>query len=146
MSWPPLEIHLNPDARPQYISSPSSVPLHCQEQVKADLDRDVCMGVIDWWTGATAWLLSGNMMALRGAVNLQPLNKHCRRKEWVTTTPLKQGQPVPKDSFMAVNNAWNGCHSALLRILDQHLTSFITLWGHNCYCRNPQGFFGAGDG
>ena len=47
---------------------------------------------------------------------------------------------------MAVNNAWNGCHSALLRILDQHLTSFINLWGHNCYCRNPQGFVGAGDG
>ena len=60
--------------------------------------------------------------------------------------PVKEGQPVPKDSFMAINNAWNGCHSVLLRILDQHLTSFITLWGHNCYCRNPQGFVGAGDG
>ena len=47
MSGPPLEIHLDPNAAPRYTSTPSTVPLHWQEKVKADIDRDVRMGVIE---------------------------------------------------------------------------------------------------
>ena len=33
-----------------------------------------------------------------------------------------------------------------LREQDRHLTTFTTPWGRYRYCRNPQGFVGAGDG
>merc|ERR1711942_489898 len=47
MKGPPLEIHLKPDAIPRRISTPATIPLHWQDKVKADLDRDVALGVIE---------------------------------------------------------------------------------------------------
>ena len=38
MTGPPLEIHLDPNATPRYVSTPSTIPLHWQEKVKADID------------------------------------------------------------------------------------------------------------
>ena len=53
---------------------------------------------------------------------------------------------VPQDTYKTVTDAWNGYHSVPLREADRHLTTFITPWGRYRYCRNPQGFVGAGDG
>ena len=60
MEGPPLEIHLDPNACPRYVSTPSTVPLHWQDKVKADIDRDVRMSPRN---GATAWLLYKNTTA-----------------------------------------------------------------------------------
>ena len=83
MTGPPLEIHLDPDATPRYVSTPSTVPLHWQEKVKADIDRDVRMGVIEPVTQPSQWC--HRMVVVRKhdgtpcrCVDLQPLNKHCR--------------------------------------------------------------------
>ena len=82
----------------------------------------------------------------RRCLDLQPLNKHCQREKWVMTTPSKQARSVPRNTYKTVTDAWNGYHSVPLRNEDQHLTTFITPWGCYRYCRNPQGFVGAGDG
>ena len=37
MEGPPLEIHLDPAAKPRYVSTPSTVPLHWQDKVKTDM-------------------------------------------------------------------------------------------------------------
>ena len=58
MEGPPLEIHLDPAAKPRYVSTPSTVPLHWQDKVKADIDRDVRMGVIEPVTEPSQWCLS----------------------------------------------------------------------------------------
>ena len=123
MSGPPLEIYLDPNASPRYVSTPSTVPLHWQEKVKADINRTP-----------------------RRCLDLQPLNKHCQREKWVMTTPSKQARSVPRNTYKTVTDAWNGYHSVPLRNEDRHLTTFITPWGCYRYCRNPQGFVGAGDG
>ena len=47
MDGPPVEIHLVKDAVPRKVSTPATIPLHWQEQVKADLDSDVTLGVIE---------------------------------------------------------------------------------------------------
>ena len=47
MSGPPMKIHVDPDARPIAIHKPISIPHHWQAQVKADLDRDVKLGIIE---------------------------------------------------------------------------------------------------
>ena len=151
MRGPPLEIHLREDATPKKISTPAAIPLHWQNQVKRDLDNDVNMGVIEPVCEPSEWCQ--RMVCVRKpdgtprrTVDLQPLNKHCKREEWVTNTPAKQARSVPKNAWKTVTDAWNGYHSVPLREADRHLTTFITPWGRYRYCRNPQGFVGAGDG
>ena len=51
MSGPPVKLMIDEDAEPTAFHSPIPVPIHWQDQVKADLDRDVRLGVIaDWGT------------------------------------------------------------------------------------------------
>ena len=64
----------------------------------------------------------------------------------MTTTPSKQAQSVPWKTYKTMMDGWNGYHSVPLRKSDRHLTTFITPWGRYRYCRNPQGFIGAGNG
>ena len=47
MDGPPMEIHLIKDAIPRKVSTPATIPLHWHDQVKADLDSDVALGVIE---------------------------------------------------------------------------------------------------
>ena len=151
MTGPPLEIYLDPNASPRYVSMPSTVPLHWQEKVKADINCDVRMGVIEPVTQPSQWchrmvVVRKHDGTPRRCVDLQPLNKHCQREKWVMTTPSKQARSVPRNTYKTVTDAWNGYHSVPLRNEDWHLTTFITPWGCYRYCRNPQGFVGAGDG
>ena len=43
---PPLRLHIDPQATPTAVYSPSSVPRHWTDDVKAGLDRDEQLGVI----------------------------------------------------------------------------------------------------
>ena len=47
MSGPPLKLCIDPNAVPVAHHSPIPVPVHWQERVKADLNRDVRLGVIE---------------------------------------------------------------------------------------------------
>ena len=47
MSGPPLRLKIDPLATPTAHHSPIPVPLHWQEEVKAGLDRDVRLGVLE---------------------------------------------------------------------------------------------------
>ena len=45
MHGPPLELHVDPKARPFEMHTPTSVPIHWAEKVRSDLERDVKLGV-----------------------------------------------------------------------------------------------------
>ena len=47
MHGPPLEFKLKPDAKPFAVYSPATVPAHWANQVKADIQRDVQLGVLE---------------------------------------------------------------------------------------------------
>ena len=47
MDGPPLRLMIDPTATPSVHHSPIPVPLHWQDAVKADLDRDVRLGVLE---------------------------------------------------------------------------------------------------
>ena len=47
MSGNPLELHVDPNAKPVACHKPTPGPLHWKERVKADLDRDVALGVLE---------------------------------------------------------------------------------------------------
>ena len=46
MSVPPLEFHLQDNAKPRAFHTPAHVPIHWQKQVEADLIRDEKIGVL----------------------------------------------------------------------------------------------------
>ena len=72
MHGPPLELHVDPTAKPFAVYTPASVPLHWAEKVRSDLKRDVELGVLErvdenipvtWWPG---WLFAGRGMVTQG--------------------------------------------------------------------------------
>ena len=58
MSGPPIRLIIEDDATPVAYHNPIPVPVHWQEQVKAGLDQDVRLGVIEPvpYHGVTKWL------------------------------------------------------------------------------------------
>ena len=44
---PPIQLHVDPKAKPYAINKPHPVPIHWRDQVKAKLDRDVRIGVLE---------------------------------------------------------------------------------------------------
>ncbi len=47
MKGDPLKLHVDPNATPVAIHKPALVPLHWQDKVHADLERDVRIGVLE---------------------------------------------------------------------------------------------------
>ena len=153
MEGPPLALHVDPSATPVAVHTPIPVPLHWQKEVKAGLDQDVRLGVLEpvpvgeqvTWCHrmVTCRKKSGKP---RRTVDLQALNKHCTRETHHTQSPFHQATSVPAGTYKSVFDAWNGYHSVPIRVQDRHLTTFITPWGRYRYCTTPQGYIASGDG
>ena len=150
MDGPPMEIHLKEGAVPKKISTPAPIPGHWVDEVKKQLDEDVCLGLIEKVTEPSEWchrmvVVKKPNSLPRRTVDLQPLNKWCLREEWVAECPAIQVKKIPRNNWKSVVDAWNGYHSVPIRESDRHLTTFITPYGQYRYIRNIQGFVGAGD-
>ena len=153
MVGPPVEIHISDDAVPKAVHTPAPVPIHWQDQVKADLLRDEALGVIEnvpygepvTWCHRMVVTRKHNGSPRR-TVDLSPLNKHCKRETFANESPFHLARRVPPDTWKTVTDAWNGYHSVPLRESDRHLTTFISPFGRWRYKRAPQGFLSSGDG
>jgi len=152
MAGPPVEIHLRGDVHPKAVHTPAPIPIHWQEQVKADLVRDEALGVIEKvpYGEPVSWchrmvVTRKHDGTPRRTVDLSPLNKHCKRETFASESPFL-ARRVPKHTWKTVCDAWNGYHSVSLRETDRHLTTFITPYGRWRYARAPQGFLSSGDG
>ena len=152
MSGPPLKLYIDPTADPVAYHTPIPVPIHWQEKVKADLDRDVRLGVIEpvpvgepiTWCHRMV-VCSKKNGEPRRTVDLQPLNAHAIRETHHTPSPFHQVRTVPEGVKKTVSDAWNGYHSVSLQPEDRHFTTFITPWGRYRYCTAPQGYVSSGD-
>ena len=134
------------------VHTPIPVPVHWRDKVKAQLDRDVQLGVIEPvpWGEPTTWC--SRMVTVpredgspRRTVDLQALNDASVRQTHHTPAPFHQAMSVPHNTKKSVLDAWNGYHSLAIRKEDRHLTTFITSWGRYRYCCAPQGFLASGD-
>ena len=151
---PPLELHVDPSARPVACHVPSAVPLHWQEAVKSGLERDVCLGVLEKVppNTPTKWLC--RMVCTpkhdgtpRRTVDYGPVNTHCPRQTHHTPSPWHLAASVPEGTRKTVLDNWHGYHSLPLATeADKDLTTFITPWGRYRYATTPQGLKPAGDG
>jgi len=153
MDGPPISLHVADDARPVKLNTPASIPLHWQDKVKKDMERDVRLGVIervpygetpDW--SHRMVIVRKNDGGPRRTTDLSPLNKFCKRETHPSKSPFHLARSVPGSSYKTVFDAWNGFHSVPIREEDRHYTTFITQWGLFRYVRAPQGFLSSGDG
>jgi hypothetical protein len=153
MAGPPLALMVDPQATPVAVHTPIPVPLHWQDEVKAGLDMDVRLGVLEPVPVGEPVTWCHRMVVCRKkdgrprrTVDLQALNAHCSRETHHTPSPFHQARSVPSGKKKSVLDAWNGYHSVPIRECDRHLTTFITPWGRYRYCTTPQGYISSGDG
>ena len=153
MQGPPLRLMVDPNAKPVAYHTPIPVPLHWTEEVKARLDQDVRLGVIEPVPVGEPVGWCHRMVICpkkdgkpRRTVDFQPLNKHATRETHHTQSPFIQARSVPHHTIKTVFDAWNGYHSVPLHEEDRHLTTFITPWGRYRYRVAPQGYLASGDG
>ena len=150
---PPLRPHFDPNAKPSAIYTPSPVPRHWAEDVKAGLDRDVRLGVLErvpvnepvTWTSRMV-VTPKSDGSPRRVIDFQSVNKHTPRQTHHTRSPWAIASSIPPGKIKSVLDNWHGYHSVPLHPADRHVTTFLTPWGRFRYCTTPQGLNSAGDG
>lgn len=118
MEGPPLQLMMNPHAKPVAHHTLVPVPLHWQEDVKAGLDQDVCLGVLEpvsigepvTWCHRMVICAKKNGKPRR-TVHFQPLIAHSTRETHHTPSPFHQARSAPNGKKKTVLDAWNGYHS-----------------------------------
>ena len=153
MDGPPIEIHIDENAKPVAFLKPRPVALHWQKKIEEDLLRDVSLGVIERVPHGepTSWCFP--MLAARKddgsprrLVDLSPLNKYCKREVHTSKAPFNLAKSVPSNSVKTVVDAWNGYHAIPVRGADRKYLTFATNLGLFRYMRAPMGFLSSGDG
>ena len=152
MKCEPLRLHVDPNAVPVAVHKPALVPIHWQDRVYADIERDVRIGVLERVDPNTPTTWCSRMVVTckadgspRRTVDLQPQNRHSVRQTHHVPSPFHLADRVPQDTKKTVTDAWNGYHSVPICEEDRHITSFITPWGRYRYKVAPQGFIASGD-
>ena len=147
-----MRIRVDPQAEPVVTKRSPHVPIHWQDEVAQQLERDVALGVIERVPPNTPVTWMHNMVLTpkpdgspRRTVDLQPLNRHSVRETHHTIPPFKQARAVPLRTFKTVTDAWNGFHSIEIEPEDRHKTTFITEQGRFRYRRAPMGFLASQD-
>ena len=150
---PPLRILTKPGAIPHVVNKPSVIPSHWLDQVKADLDQDVALGVLEKvpHNTPTTWCSRMHVVSKkngkpRRVVDLRKLNEATLRQTHFTEPPFAQAMAIPPNTWRFSTDAWNGYHSVPIDPQDSHLTTFITPWGRMRYNVAPQGSISSGDG
>ena len=153
MAGPPMRLMIDPDAKPVTHHTPLPVALHWQDAVKAGLDQDVKLGVIEPVAVGEPVTWCHRMVVCakktgkpRRTVDFQALNTYATRETHHTQSPFHQARCIPHKKRKTVFDAWNGYHSVPLHEDDRHMTTFITPWGKYRYRVAPQGYAASGDG
>ena len=135
-----MRLKVDSDAAPVAHHTPVPVPLHWQDEVKAGLDQDVALGVIEpvhvgepvTWCHRMVVCAKKNGRPHR-TVDFQALNLHAAQETHHTQSPFHQACSIPSGKKKTVFDCWNGYHSIPLHEDDRHLTTFITPWGRYRY-------------
>ena len=152
MTGAPVKVRFKDGAVPHAVHTPIPVPHHWKKQVKADIDRDVRLGIIEPVPQGTPTEWCSRMVVAskkdgtaRRTVDLQQLNKATTRETHHTPSPFNLVSTIPTQTRKTVLDAWNGYHSLPLSDEAREATTFITEWGRYRYCRAPMGFHASGD-
>ena len=144
---PPLQLHVPSNTKLVACHTPATIPLHWRDKVKAGLDQDLKLKVIEKvpLNKPVRWISrmvvtpkhNGNP---RRTVNYTPVNPHYPRQTHHTKSPWTLAASVPEGVRKSVFNNWHGYHSLPLDSEeDKDLTAFITPFGWYRYLSAPKG-------
>ena len=109
MRGDPLPIPVRKDAKPVAVHTPVPVPLHWEEKVKRDLERDVSLGVIEPVPLNTPVTWCHRMVTVpkhsgepRRTVDMQSLNRASVRQTHHTRSPFMLASSVPAGKTKSV--------------------------------------------
>ena len=116
------------NVKPFAIYTPARVPAHWEEKVKADIDRDVALGVLEPVPTNVEMTWCHRMVICRKhngdprrTIDLQPLNDASVRQCHPTAPPLQQASTVPHNQKKSVSgffkrlNVWRSmCDFSIL--------------------------------
>ena len=129
MSGKPMEINFKPDTTPHAVHCPIPIPHHWKKVLKADLDRDVSLGIIEPVPQGTPTTWCSCMVVApkkdgfpRRTVNLQKHNQATLRETHHILSNFNQVSTIPPHTKETVLDAWNGYHS-----LPCHLRPMMSL-------------------
>jgi len=107
MERPPMHLIIDPKVKPIAYHSPIPVPIHWQDDVKAGLDRDVRLGVLEPVPVGEPVTLCHRMVICakkngksRRTINL---NSHATQETHHTQSPFHQDRSVPQDLLTLQN-------------------------------------------
>ena len=99
MSGPPVEIHIKEGVQPLACHTPVAIPIHWQDQVRSDLEKDEALGVIECVLMGESVDWCHRMVVTRKqdgsshhSVDLSLLNKHCKRETHNSESPFHQAR------------------------------------------------------
>ena len=139
--------------KPVNAFTPAKVPLHWEDEVLADIQKDEDMGVIEkvpygeptTWCHRMVVTGKGNGKPRR-TVDLSTLNNFFSREVHPMKAPFELAKGIYPNAWSTVTDAWNGFHSIPLHPEDRHPTTFITQQGLYRYLKALQGYASSGDG
>ena len=115
MSGEPLKISFRSDFTPSAVHTPIPIPHHWKEDVKAQLDADVALGIIEPVPPGNLTTWCSRMIVVprkdgtpRRTVDLQALNKATKRETHHTQTPFHIASTIPPQKKKTILDAWNG--------------------------------------
>ena len=152
MNGPPHTIHLTADAVPHARHSPIPISKHWEAEVKAQLDEDERMGIIEKVPTGEPTVWCAQMVVVpkpngkpRRTIDYQELKKYCVRETHHTRVPFDMVSSVPQHAYKTTLDAFWGFHQVPLAVESRPLTTFITPWGRYRYLRTPMGHVSASD-
>ena len=99
---PPMRIHLKEGVSPVAIHKPSTIPAHWADQVKAELEQDIQLSVLERVPSNTPSTWCSRMHVVgkksgspRQVVDLREVNAATSRQTHSTEPPFKQAMSVP---------------------------------------------------
>eukprot|EP00117_Sycon_ciliatum_P026244 scpid18053/ scgid21591/ Retrovirus-related Pol polyprotein from transposon opus; Protease; Reverse transcriptase; Endonuclease len=151
MSGPPMDIVLEPDAKPHRVYTARPIAYAYREKVKAQLDDMVSEGIVETVSDPSDWCHPIVIVDKKGStekrltVDLQTLNRQVKRP----THPMRNAREclsaMGPATYFTTLDARHGYWQIPLTEDAKALTTFITPWGRYRFCRNPQGLVSAGD-
>ena len=148
----PYKLHVDPEARPTAVHKPNPAHLHCQHEVKASIDRDVKLGILEVVPVGEQVVWFHRMVTARKKTASHDAQWTCRCStnmlsvKHTTPDPPFTRQRFTRQRFTRgdqnrITDAWNGNNRVPIGEKGRHLTTFIT----DTICRYryktcPQGY------